>query len=842
MADVITRFKLETTQFDSKLRDSAKSLSDLTGKLLIAGKDFDRFASKNVEAARALGSIQSGATNTKDKVRDLVGAFNDVTRAYNQLTKEQQQTDFGKAMAGSLNQLKGRITEAKQELYGLGDAMEKSTGEGLDLKSLLYSLGGELGINSQLMGLVTTGTIGYTAAITAAVAATVAATKAWADYNAELSKQTNAAMVTTGLKGEDLNKLVDSAKAVADIYGTDFREVVNAANTLMTQFGKNGDEAMQLIRDGMQGMIMGDGQKLLSMIQQYAPSFRDAGIEASQLVAIIQNSEGGIFTDHNMNAIVMGIRNIRLMTKQTSDSLAKLGIDGEDMSQKLSDGSMTIFEALQQVAGKIEDVGSGSQAAGEVMQTVFGRQGTMAGTKLGEAIATLNTNLAETKNQTGNVGQSMATLELATEKLNKSIRDCFGYDGWEVMANGIKSALVSALAEAITAADDLRTIIHDISGIDVFSSMISGALNSLGPLGQVVDKLRQMAGLGQIVGGGYISGIGQSMANTIRGAAGGVGGGGGTPTPTGDSAEVAALKKQIEDLTKALADANKPKGGGGGKSTPSWSPIAMGDMAGIDISTLGRSRADVKADLSAAQKEYETAGDVFGRMAANILIEQLKSELGTMEAQENPFADVNNYDFQKDIDRWEKEQKGEEDKDKENKDKKEVSLAKEIGNMAGGMDQVVGGLEQLGVDIPDGLKGVIGGIQTVSSILTGIMSIVMAIQAISAAEALIPFARGGIVGKAAGGMMIPGNSFSGDNLRLPVAGGGMIGVNAGELILNRAQQGNLAAQLSTPSGSAMGGQPYVSGENIYLGVNNYSRRSGRGELVTTEMLKNRGIW
>ena len=44
---------------------------------------------------------------------------------------------------------------------------------------------------------------------------------------------------------------------------------------------------MSLIRDGMQGMIQGDGPKLLSMIQQYAP-FRDAGVSASQLVAVIR--------------------------------------------------------------------------------------------------------------------------------------------------------------------------------------------------------------------------------------------------------------------------------------------------------------------------------------------------------------------------------------------------------------------------------------------------------------------------------------------------------------------------------------------------------------------------
>jgi hypothetical protein len=130
MADVITRFKLETTQYDSKLRDASKGLAEYTRKATQAGNEFGKFTQKNVEAARALGSITPSANNAKDKVRELVGAFNDVARTYNALTKEQQQSDFGKAMAESLGQLNVKIREAKQELYGMGDAMKKAGGGG----------------------------------------------------------------------------------------------------------------------------------------------------------------------------------------------------------------------------------------------------------------------------------------------------------------------------------------------------------------------------------------------------------------------------------------------------------------------------------------------------------------------------------------------------------------------------------------------------------------------------------------------------------------------------------------------------------------------------------------
>lgn len=128
MADVITRFRLETTQFDSKLRDASKELADYTRQASAAGNEFGRFTQKEVEAARALGSIQSGANNAKDKVRDLVGAFNTVAKAYDNLTTTQKQSDFGKALAESMQQLKGRITEAKRDLYDLGDAGSSTGG------------------------------------------------------------------------------------------------------------------------------------------------------------------------------------------------------------------------------------------------------------------------------------------------------------------------------------------------------------------------------------------------------------------------------------------------------------------------------------------------------------------------------------------------------------------------------------------------------------------------------------------------------------------------------------------------------------------------------------------
>lgn len=145
--DVITRFKLETTAFDSKLRDTAKGLQNIAHQAELGGKDFNNFSQKAIEAARALGTVQSGATNTKDKLRDLVGSYNDAAKAYNSLSDAAKQGEFGKAMAASLQKLQQDIKDTKEELYGLGDAV-KNMGGGLfgegGITGMLQVAGGNL--------------------------------------------------------------------------------------------------------------------------------------------------------------------------------------------------------------------------------------------------------------------------------------------------------------------------------------------------------------------------------------------------------------------------------------------------------------------------------------------------------------------------------------------------------------------------------------------------------------------------------------------------------------------------------------------------------------------------
>jgi hypothetical protein len=51
-------------------------------------------------------------------------------------------------------------------------------------------------------------------------------------------------------------------------------------------------------------------------------------------------------------------------------------------------------------------------------------------------------------------------------------------------------------------------------------------------------------------------------------------------------------------------------------------------------------------------------------------------------------------------------------------------------------------------------------------------------------------------------------------------------------VLNRAQVGTLASQLQG-GGQMSNGTPYITGELIFLGLNNYLKSTGRGEIMTS---------
>lgn len=120
------------------------------------------------------------------------------------------------------------------------------------------------------------------------------------------------------------------------------------------------------------------------------------------------------------------------------------------------------------------------------------------------------------------------------------------------------------------------------------------------------------------------------------------------------------------------------------------------------------------------------------------------------------------------------------------------------------------GFAQAAASPATGAAGVFGWIAAATAGLSTMAATIATIKKTTAGS----FANGGV---------IPGNSYSGDNQWAQV--------NAGEVILSRAQAGSVASQLESSEGSSQPHNSYISGEQIVTVVNAYGRRTGRGEIL-----------
>lgn len=188
------------------------------------------------------------------------------------------------------------------------------------------------------------------------------------------------------------------------------------------------------------------------------------------------------------------------------------------------------------------------------------------------------------------------------------------------------------------------------------------------------------------------------------------------------------------------------------------------------------------------------------------------------------------------------------------KDKKQENSMDKLAKGVGAISNITGALQNMGLKLPEGLTKTISVIQSLISIIQSVQTIISifstgsqvantaAVTANAAATTAlttamwanvgtswIPFAHGGIAKRAANGF-VGGNNYSGDII--PIA------VNSGELILNRAQQGNLASQLS---GMGMGNMRLsckVNAKDMEFVLNHQAGDTSRGRYVTSK--RNRG--
>lgn len=442
----IIRYKEKIDQLKASIKDLQQQEKDktiTTNEMKVQTEAINATIKEYQYNVRALQKeIQNNVRTENEQegsLKQLRAQLSNATKKYDEMAKAEREGAKGQALAKHINEITDKLKLAEEEtqryyrnvgnyynsMMQAADDLQGTEFFGMDIVndtevSNIIKLAQNMdGLTDKLKAFGKTA-IGlvmnpYFAALAGVVG--VGMTFKWFyDYNKGLLEATRLTREFTGYTGEALETMRNSIAATADTMGKDFKDVLGTADNLMANFHLSGEQAMDVINKGFASGADLSGD-MLQKIQQYAPTFHDAGISADQMVAIIQQTRSGIFSDKGLDIIDMASKKIREMSSGTASSLDAIGISSKQVQEDLAKGTKSTFDVIQEVSTKMKNFGADSKQVGDVLKNVFGKQGAQAGIQLIEQLDTMSTSLDEVKKQTGTWGD----VQLENIKLQKEL-------------------------------------------------------------------------------------------------------------------------------------------------------------------------------------------------------------------------------------------------------------------------------------------------------------------------------------------------------------------------------------------------------------------------------------
>lgn len=712
MADSIVRLRVDSKEYDDKLKRAQQGMLHLQQTLQDAGKTFDQADKSAVDYARAIGQMQTVSKTAKGSLSEMSSTFVNLTAQYQKLTDAEKNSPFGKALASSLEQLKTRVQEGRSQLDDINRSLQQTKGKGDDAGGMLDKLASRFTINFDAIKMFNVGLQAAQGALKVAKDAFMA----------------NESAV------DEWGRIVQSSQSL-------YEGFLNALNT-------------------------GDISGYLSRIDSIVSAARTAYDELDRL--------GTLRTLQGPATSKQEAENNRLrMMIQTGKYIAPL----DDTPTTIANGTQLNAAQIKFYEQKLEQGINSliSLSKNEIKQTT-------------KAIDAYYGSLAQ---QTGMSIKEFREGTSSMSAFDERVRGAKAYNDWQ-MAHSYVDQQSGRLIQPRTGNPYAQYRGWDAFRVD---KMGQNSFNDLVNL--IKQNQQQISSVYSMQGTAYRT-INRAEGVTVRQIMGGGGGGGGG---RGGAASTATLpeiypENSLKSLTAEMQELQKAQSLV--TSTDEWRTYQHA-IEGVQ-DQIKELKGELGIDALRDMKGISMV-DTVNVPTAEDMVKRGQQRLDKFKAPETP-------------------------------KREEVKLSEVMGQMNSGISSMVSGIEGLGIELPKGLKDVLGGIQSVTSILTGIATIVSTIQAISAADAIIPFAHGGVA-RAAIGLSVPGTTFSGD--MIPAR------LNAGETVLNTAQSSFIASALQSRGDDSVNVLPYVDGEKVFLGMNNSTKRMGRGEIVTTSMLRKYGL-
>ena len=281
----------------------------------------------------------------------------------------------------------------------------------------------------------------------AGVAAAGAAFKWWYDYNSGLIEATRLTQQFTQLSGSALKDLRDEISGISDTFGTDFRETLQATNSVAKQFGISYEQAADVISKGFVAGANANGE-FIDTLKEYPAYFKEAGISASDFVAIIAKSnQEGIFSDKGVDAIKEGNLRLREMTTATASALEGIGISSKKVQEDLQSGAKTTWQVMQEVSQKLSELPESSSKVGTAIADIFGGPGEDAGLQYLTMLKDIKGGIDDVIEKQGDMATSLLEVNNAATECKKAFNNLFDSTGgdFETFTNRLKTGLYDTL-------------------------------------------------------------------------------------------------------------------------------------------------------------------------------------------------------------------------------------------------------------------------------------------------------------------------------------------------------------------------------------------------------------
>lgn len=415
--------------------------------------------------------VQNNIKTEKEQdgsLRSLRAELSNATKAYDSLSKAERNGAKGEALKEHINKITDTLKDAEEETQrfyrnvgNYEESIKSALGVNSNFANSIINMSkngkGFSGVlkgvkkdvkafGSTLMGFMSNPVF----LSLAGIAGAGVAFKWFFDYNKGIEESTKLTKEFLGLTGDNLKAVRSEIQATADTYGKDYKETLEAVDVLTSQYGYDTKEALKIINDGFQSGADLNGD-MIAKIKQYAPAFHDANISGKELVATIQQTRSGIFSDSGMALIQMGSKKIREMSSSTASALDSIGISSKKVQADLESGSKSTYDVIKMISTRLKELPQNSQEVGNVLKDVFGKQGANAGLKMIEQLDTMNTDLDKLKGTTGEYGEKMNEQRKANEELNRVLAAMFDMSdkGFGEMLISVKTLTVQGITKLL---------------------------------------------------------------------------------------------------------------------------------------------------------------------------------------------------------------------------------------------------------------------------------------------------------------------------------------------------------------------------------------------------------